>query len=571
MSNRTSWTRLWCSHRSQELDGGLESRMADPLWLLARQWQFGGFEGDNAASPAKVHIESEVRDVTELTGNSRSAPKTALGNLELLEAVVESGEPENGPANLHISAKAGLQFLRLIGDKYRAQLLGILQKEFPLPAPSLTREPEARSTRVLSHLARGSFDARAFREQKGMLEKLARAIEMDPRHITAAFKKWAEYYDGRFVTAPKSKLWRQQRQEYEFGLNAVAKETKIGLRSRDYAGGHLDWNDFDITSAKGNRAKSGRIHSNWMLPTPVAYSGMPAERFWDFEDGEVFFGGLNAEKTDLAQLVLTEFATVYSNDWFMLPLPTKTGTLSRIDKIVVTDVFGEKTVIKPSAANDGTKRPWRFFELKGDPSASQGLSPWLYLPRSVVGGEESQPVEEVVFTRDEMANLAWGIETKIEGPDGNVIRRDQEWAKKRDQLLSYIGADEQDHQSNSDDPPWIYRLLSVAPPYWVPFLPEVINNVAQPNLVRARMREWDLLGDEKDNLAGAQGMLMVPDQPLSIHEEEIQEGGIKVTRHYQTARSPDGKLLLWSSIKKLPASGAITSGRETDKIERKKP
>ena len=123
-----------------------------------------------------------------------------------------------------------------------------------------------------------------------------------------------------------------------------------------------------------------------MIPTPVRYSGMPADRFWDFEDGKVFFGGLSAGATDLAQMILTEFATIFSNDWFMLPVPVATGSVTRIVSIEVIDSFGEKQSIEPAAVKEGPDRSWRYFELTGDPSAENGFSPWLYIPRNVLGG-----------------------------------------------------------------------------------------------------------------------------------------------------------------------------------------
>src|SRR6266511_1987223 len=41
------WDRIEAIARSTGLTGGLEARVADPLWLLARQWQVGEFHGDD--------------------------------------------------------------------------------------------------------------------------------------------------------------------------------------------------------------------------------------------------------------------------------------------------------------------------------------------------------------------------------------------------------------------------------------------------------------------------------------------------------------------------------------------
>jgi hypothetical protein len=307
----------------------------------------------------------------------------------------------------------------------------------------------------------------------------------------------------------------------------------------------------------------------WLIPTPVRYAGMPAERFWAFEDGRVFFGGLSAGATDLAQLIVTEFAMVYSNDWFMLPVPVETGTLTRITALDVFDSFGERHRIQPAAVKDGQDRVWRFFELNNDPAAENGLSPWLYVPRAVLGGQEDRPVEQVIFTRDEMANLAWGIEQIIEGASGHRVSRRKQWLTHPAEVEAYLGnLDSAGHdQANKEDPAWVYRLLSVVPPYWAPFAPEVENDRVTNRLLRSRMGEWDLLGELKPLLAGAHGRILAPEAPMALQEEEIPRGAIEVTRAYQAARDSSGRLVVWVGRRKRPASGNRSSGRETDKVE----
>ena len=39
-----------------DLDEGLRARVADPLWMLSRQWQLGEHQGENASSPALAHV-----------------------------------------------------------------------------------------------------------------------------------------------------------------------------------------------------------------------------------------------------------------------------------------------------------------------------------------------------------------------------------------------------------------------------------------------------------------------------------------------------------------------------------
>jgi hypothetical protein len=47
----TGITRLETQPTAIRLQAGLAAPLADPLWLLARQWQFNEFEGEDAGTP----------------------------------------------------------------------------------------------------------------------------------------------------------------------------------------------------------------------------------------------------------------------------------------------------------------------------------------------------------------------------------------------------------------------------------------------------------------------------------------------------------------------------------------
>lgn len=578
MSTRNEWQRLRGINRSRDIRLGLQARMADPLWLLARQWQFGEFQGEDASSPVKVQVQHGSIPVTQFQGNSGNGTLTKPEELDrnvILETVAERESVVGGPSALRLSGEAGIQFLRKVPVSKRKPILDALQKRFPLPEPESANPGKKK---LLGILVLGSFDARRFiKLQNDKLAIIADEASVNQNEFSKAFKSWSNYYNNRFSeTKEPLSNWRKDRLEYRFSITA-SKGEKISaeLIADEYAGGRLDWHQFDFNKrgSKGQESPPPRNSDLWLIPTPVRYAGMPADRFWNFEDAKVFFGGIGAGPTDLAQIILTEFATVYSNDWFMLPVPVETGTLTRVSEVTVFDSFGDKKKIKPLAVNDGPKRVWRFFEINGDPSAEHGFSPWLFVPRSILGGLEDRPVEQVTFSRDEMANLAWGIEETVEGDSGHRVSRRKTWAVHRSQVKSYLGSHEKQQDDaevsgdETEDDRWIYRLLSVVPPYWVPFVPELKKGRTTNRLLRGRMGEWDLLGDLKEKLAGAQGRILAPHAPMTIQEEEIQRGGIQVTRSYQAARDTQGNLIIWVGRRKRPASGNRSSGRETDKIE----
>jgi hypothetical protein len=104
------------------------------------------------------------------------------------------------------------------------------------------------------------------------------------------------------------------------------------LRAAEYAGGRLDWDAFDISQRgpHGLVAAPAKSRTYMRIPSPLHYAGMPADRWWEFEDGEVDFGGIQATPADLQRMMLTGYAVNYSNDWYVLPITLPSGQLARI-------------------------------------------------------------------------------------------------------------------------------------------------------------------------------------------------------------------------------------------------
>jgi len=113
--NRTDWQRLRGRHRTRDIRKGLQARMADPFWMMARQWQFGEFKGDDAATPAKVHLTYKSLPIDRFQGyqpNGSPGPISKLQREGLLETLVEGETVLDSPAAVRMSAEAGIQFLR---------------------------------------------------------------------------------------------------------------------------------------------------------------------------------------------------------------------------------------------------------------------------------------------------------------------------------------------------------------------------------------------------------------------------------------------------------------------------
>ena len=568
MDKRIAWSRVWSSYRRVGLREGLRARMADPAWMLGRQWQFGEFQGDDAASPVRfevTHRRVPIRQINSHAGMVGGRAWTNLKADDLLEPLIEGRQVIDGPSELRLSGEAGLAFLRLVDAGDRAKLLATLKKlGFGLSLSSLG----SKAPPLLRALARGSFDGRKLtKASKSKLQQIAAEAEVNEDDFGLWVKTLKTQYSAQFETAVADDSWQPQSMSYGAAVRTIRNaDSRIQLVAGRHTGGAVDWFSFDMDTGASKGAKTaqrGVRTPMTMLPLPVRYAGMPAARYWNFEDGEVYFGDLSAETSDLAQMILTEFATVYSNDWFVIPVPAQRGHLHRITQIKIRDTFDQVITVVATSGEAKGDTPWRFFELSGDPAPAEGQSPWLYLPRAAAGQDHGRDLERLILSRDEEANLAWGIEQQIEGPDGRPVSRAQAWQALRAELP-------EPPKPPAESEAWLYELAQMVPPHWVPLAPE-IDESHRPTgrLLRARLAEWDLLGDRKAELAGPKGRLLAPEGPLAVVAAEIARGGLEVVRQMQSVRGPDGRLHLWAANLRRPAPRSPSHGRPMDRMRRK--
>ncbi len=584
------WDRIEPHTRDPELEEGLQARLADPLWLMARQWQVGEFRGEDAASP--IHIRATVQH-HPLTGFRNDAalgsPTEPFPAGRPLESRVEA-EGAAGHGRVAVAGEAGLQLLRRVDEEGLQKLRAPLRAAFrlTLPTDALRGLPE-RERRRLRRLARGSLDGlRALGEGRERVVGVAPAG--DQAAMGRAVDAWREEQVSRFDRPGESgETWAEHRLEHRFSVTAEADKEHVLLSADGYPGGRLDWHAFDVAESVAVPQPPGPqppgplppgpqpgplppgplppgatpLKVLDVLPVPLTYAGMPASSYWEVEDGVVYFGGVEAAAGDIARLVIAEFATVYSNDYFLFPVRLPAGSIARVTGLTVRNTFGESFGVRSAAELDEVattaERPWAFFELSGDPSAARRQTPWLLLAPALPTPQNGPPLESVSFVRDEEANLAWAIEERLETASGKSVRR---------RLMTGL-SDEPGpagEAAPADEDAWRYRLQSPVPPYWIPLVPERPDpDSAQVRLRRARMLAWEELDDP--TVAGPKGRLLAPDRPLWLHEEEIPQSGAQVTRRWQLARGADGRPHLWMARRKRPGRGERGSGLGYDSMD----
>ena len=299
------------------------------------------------------------------------------------------------------------------------------------------------------------------------------------------------------------------------------------------------------------------------MPSPVEYAGKPSDRLWEFEDANINFGVVDAGPTDLARMALIEFSLVYGNDWFVVPVTLPVGAIFRPTRFTVRDTFGVDTVI--GASKNTGALPWSVFSLGGSriPDGSFFLAPTLVDPL------EGPPIEEVALFRDEMANMVWAVERRVQGAAGDAYdRTNDEIQRVAQQQVSGPPVDAQ----------LIYRLATTVPENWIPFVPVAADGSTATSPVIQLQRRMLVRTQPDGSTYAAQprGILLRSDlsqsadtEPaLRIEEEEVPREGAVVTRSFQFGRWFDGRSLLWVGKRKRGGRGEGASGLRFDSTDR---
>jgi hypothetical protein len=552
MPSITIWDRIEPRCRANDPTPGLEARVHDPLWLLARQWQVGEFEARDAGSPVVASVQSCTAPLDRFSVAGQAAE--AYDGVQPIETLVEreAARPSTGASDLRQATEAGLYFLRLldaahlpttVADAYRAQ--------YPLPVPA---SPASDVVAIALVIAGRVIDG-----VKLHGDLIAAGTSLPPLPAIPAAQKsavldvtrtWLDWYSSLFAEPTAQMGWSADRMEYGFSIAAAGDSGSYV--AQEYDGGSIDWHTFDRTTVGlGPGTTTPAIVQQSVIATPVTFRGMPARRYWEMEDGGTNIGLLSAAAEDLGRLLLREFALIYGNDWFQFPLIVPMGSEFLITSLSISDTFGIATAIPHYSAIDGPSEKWHMFSLSVDPLAPPVLStvaappqPLLLTP-SAVAAVNSLAIEDVLLLRDEVAEVAWGIEQSVLGASGLPLDRTLEWRITAPVIPPPSG-----------DPVLHYRLGSTVPNYWIPFLPVQIDAAHHLQLRRGRL---------PGPATQPQGRLLAEDTSMFL--EEIPREGVHLGRRYRWARGIDGSGYLWIGRLRTVGRGEGRSGLRFDYVE----
>lgn len=553
--------RYETSPRGAGIDEGLAMRLHDPLWMISRQWQFGEFTHENVASPVWVEVDLEVHPVDQW----RPADAETWTAYDVLGAPLERlvEEHEGGPTP-RLALEGGLRLRRALAAAGHQADLPSFAARCPFPTTSLADPLDAQvrsglpDGRALVSCLRALADDGDRAAEVAVLEALG-PLASTPAQLAAVAEDWLAWWRDRAPAVLPAALdaWDETRFEHRFALRSQALEG-LELRATEYAGGRLDWSAVD-SSGHADPVPDAPLHHRVAIPAPARFGGMPAPRLWEMEDARFDPGSIDAAPIDLGRLMLVAFATVYGNDWFVLPVRLPVASLSRVVRFAVHDTFGGTTELTQLAADqDG----WNLFALTDtdqvlEPDQERPTSPWFFLPPSLPASLESAPVDVVSLLRDEMANVAWAVESTVRDDQGRRLDRFASWAARRGAELEAAEA-----APGAGLAP-LYRVTSEVPDHWFPLLPEQLADLES---VRLRLVPFTRLVDGVPVDDAPIGTLLPP-VGAWVHEEEVPRSGTQVVRTWQHARWYGGTRHVWAARRRLTGSGEGDSGLRFDQLE----
>jgi hypothetical protein len=512
---------------ADDLTAGLAARIYDAAWLLARQWQIGELNGDDGGTPISVRHTGAATWCTTYTDASGTRPIAPGGGP--LESFAEPGPL---PLTQRRRVDLGRALLRRLRAAGLADRIPALLTAYPLSAGlAVGRVPD------------GGAALAAFEPTLVMVVPAVPAVPglTVDGDLVDACRSWL--LDCRALLGePAAGAWADRRLGYSLAIDAPGPSGGVRFTADDYSGDSLDWWAFDAAPLAADNSAVPTPHDVTTIPTRASFRGMPVARWWQEEDAAIDLGSVEANAADLARMALLQFALLFGNDHFVLPVSLPVGAVFRTTSLLVTDAFGVTSALDPAGYSDpagrrgeGAER-WTMFTPTL--TASSGVAGVFILPATAMHQLTSRPVEDIHLLRDEMANLAWGVEAIVEGDDGPVRRSERALAEQPSQPLTG---------------PLRYQLGNTVPPNWYPLLPTRTATGDVPELVLEAMAD-----------SGEAPIGILLRLGLTVDDDRIPREGRRVLRERVLTRWTDGTPSGWTRRRATIGRGEGSSGLSFD-------
>ena len=290
-----------------------------------------------------------------------------------------------------------------------------------------------------------------------------------------------------------------------------------------------------------------------VMPAPLRYPGMAADRWWQFEDARVNLNRIEGDADDLLRLALVDFSLLYANDWFVVPVDLAPGGVFFLDSVARRHRRVRRAHVRPALQPLGTARS-RVADVRRQPVSTTCSSCRRCSPTA----STATPWRRSCCCATRWRTWCGRVERLAPSAPGGGFDRDAAY-----RLRAGPGAAAaRPATGRAALPPRDDRARQLDP---VP-----AGRASTRPSPRCKLQRAAALLDE-DGAPGFSrplGRILEPDaRDFSLFEEEVPRAGARVTRAYQYARWVDGSTVLWLGRRKGAGRGEGSSGLRFDRIE----
>lgn len=573
---------------ARKLNPTLKAEVHDALWMLTQQYRIGEFQGQDGGTLSKARIQTQSTKINRF--KSRHGQVEEYDEKVPLEAKIERLPLRE---DLGMRLELGNIWSKLVAKTYPDDILKILAAflgDFPIDP--LTDDPAQNSNkvavRVRSLVTKKSIDGiKLYKYFKtgGTVAAIISGFSL----LESKIQVFLNWVDNTYYTPQNDdeNSWSENNLEYACSVSAPltpdADSNQHVLLADRYKRGDLDWYSFDLDpDADYKLEETGFTINNGdaimetetfsYIPSNIEFKGMPTDKWWEFEDRNIDLSKMVTQQSDIAKMVIMEFGLIYSNDWFIIPHPITDSSITSVNGLVVTDVFGRHFRINRAGTNDEQEWcRWDMYNIsQRNTEARKTFGKLLSVPR-IKNRMESAPLEKVMFLRDEMANMIWGVEEIVP----NELFAGMDGKNAYLELLDYL---DETLPPPPDPPEYVansalhrFRISNSVPENWIPFIAakQAANEHGGRDVMMQRAAMLRYVDDNYTNevIRPRTDILSIgvaENQPYFINEEIVGRSGFIVTSGFQRARWYDGKVFTWLGRTVKEGRGEGNSGLKFD-------
>jgi len=507
--------RLEADPRATDPRDGAQIPLADPAWILARQWWVGEFDGYDGGTPIGLRFDLRVDPFSEAI---HMVPSEALAASVVPQNQNSSPQGEEGPdSNDSGDWRSSLR----LGQRILGAFASAIAELRHLPPGAFSgnaREMADAAERAVAELVKTFPMA----PDHPALRRAAPERRLDGFALVRALKQ-GDLTDGGLGNIIRSVLG-----EAEFGssFDIAAGQTQCTLVPESNmeivasaAGPRLHASDLSEPAAVEGEAQS--LH---VVPARLTHAGGPPQRWWSQEEPAFAFSASPAGPSDLGQLVIAQALSSQRQSLWEAAFEIPANSIFAVSDIVVEDTFSVRKEAEPMQT--AAARGWRH----GGPTApivNLTEGPHLISP----------PVDEVRIAVDEGDNLVWMTELQAVSGTG--------WPRT-------LNGDREDRDVTAA----AYALRLSPPDTWIPY------SVDGGRLVKRPL-------SQVAGFAPSATQFAVP--VIDCLPSQIGAGGRGFVSGWRIARSPSGRRATWMVRWEVAPSVIGGSGLAHDVILRPEP